>query len=416
MVISKKISKFYMRPSVFKDKDVLKKGHHPHSLDDVLHRDDVINKYLTVLHEAIDGKVPDNLLIYGTFGTGKTMLTRLITREIALAAEELGNKVIVIYIYCETIKAPSPLMQFINQSIIKETHDENKLVGITMAKNFDYFYELINKADAPIIIIFDEIDKLKEPDIINQIARVKECGFTKNNVCVIGITNDTDFYTNLDGRTKSVLGQNELFIPPYDAEQLNDILASRAETAFVEGALANITVPLCAAYGAQENGDARTAIDILRNAGDLADQRESSIVEECDARAAKAGIELNRQLELVGSLPTQTMAVLFACAYGYEQRGEEVESTYVYSKYLKICELISQEPVKPRRVNDYLGELNTLGILAVNRISRGRKRGVCNSIRPIAETEALKTIILQNYNFEKMKNLIDNADDNGFRL
>lgn len=407
MEVSKKLTQFYTRSSVFKDKDVLKKGHHPRLLDDVLHRDEVIDKYLTVLHEAIDGKVPDNLFIYGTFGTGKTMLTKLITSEIALAAENLGNKVIVVYIYCETLSAPSPMMQYINQSLINSMHDAEKLVGITMAKNFDYFYKLVDKFDGPILLIFDEIDKLKHPDIINQIARIKECGFTKNNVCVIGITNDTNFYDNLDGRTKSVLGQNELYIPPYDAEQLNDILTSRANAAFVEGSLEEMVIPLCAAFGAQENGDARTAIDILRTSGDIADQRNSKMIEEIDVRAAKEGMELNRQLEVVGGLPTQTKSVLVACALKYSKNKESVETSEIYAEYLRICEIISVEPVKPRRVNDYLGELSVLGVLSVNKISRGRRRGVFNAIRPLADTGALMEVILQDYRFENLKRRLE---------
>jgi len=407
MEVSKKLTQFYTRSSVFKDKDVLKKGHHPRLLDDVLHRDEVIDKYLTVLHEAIDGKVPDNLFIYGTFGTGKTMLTKLITSEIALAAENLGNKVIVVYIYCETLSAPSPMMQYINQSLINSMHDAEKLVGITMAKNFDYFYKLVDKFDGPILLIFDEIDKLKHPDIINQIARIKECGFTKNNVCVIGITNDTNFYDNLNGRTKSVLGQNELYIPPYDAEQLNDILTSRANAAFVEGSLEEMVIPLCAAFGAQENGDARTAIDILRTSGDIADQRNSKMIEEIDVRAAKEGMELNRQLEVVGGLPTQTKSVLVACALKYSKNKGSVETSEIYAEYLRICEIISVEPVKPRRVNDYLGELSVLGVLSVNKISRGRRRGVFNAIRPLADTGALMEVILQDYRFENLKRRLE---------
>lgn len=407
MVISKRLTQFYSRPSVFKDRDVLKKGHHPHSLDDVLHRDIIIDKYLTYLHEAIDGKVPDNLFIYGTFGTGKTMLTKLITSEIASAAETRGNRVVVVYIYCETMSATSPLMQYINRSLIDSIDGVNKLVGITKARNFEYFYELVDEIDAPVFLIFDEIDKLKEPDIINQIARVKECGFTKNNVCVIGITNDTNFYSNLDGRTKSVLGQNELFISPYNAYELNDILTSRANVAFVPGSLDSIVIPLCAALGAQEDGDARTSIDILRTSGYIADQRSSNIIEESDVREAKKWMDLNRPLELVESLPAQTKAVLFACAHGFEQEGSEIETAYMYPRYKKICEIIDLEPVKPRRVNDYLGELNTLGILSVNRISRGRKRGVCNTMKPTVETGSLKDVILQDYRFENLKSMLN---------
>jgi len=413
MVMSKRISQFYLKPSVFKDKDVLKKGHHPHSLDDVIHRDDVINNYLTSLHEAIDNKVPDNLLIYGSFGTGKTMLTQLITSEIALAAESIGNKVIVIYIYCETMSTTSPLMQYMNQSLINNLNGVKKFVGISKAKNFEYFYDLVNEADVPVIIILDEIDKLKEPDIINQMSRMKECGFTKNNVCIIGITNDTNFYENLDSRTKSVLGQNELYIPPYDAEELRDILSSRAETAFVDGACDSIVIPLCAAFGAQEKGDARTAIDLLRTSGDIADRRESPIIEEEDVRAAREGLEINKQLEVAGSLPTQAKCVLFACTHKYNQTGKAIDTNEIYSIYSKICGIISLDPVKIRRVNDYIGELNTLGIISVNKISRGRRKGVYNAISPMTDNDAIKQLILEDFSFSALKNKLD---ERGFRL
>lgn len=403
MEISKRISQLYTKTSVFKDKDVLKKGHHPKSLDEVLHRDDIINKLLTVLQESMRGKVPDNLFIYGTFGTGKTMLTRLITSELALAAKEFGNRIITVYIYCETVSAPSPLMQFINQSIVNELNETKKVVGISKAKNFEYFYELVDKADVPIIIIFDEIDKLKEPDIINQISRIKECSFTKNNVCMIGITNDTKFYDNLDGRTKSIIGQNEIFVPPYDAYQLIDILQARASCALDDDAYENIIIQLCAAFGAQENGDARTAIDILRTAGDKADERGSKKIEEEDVREAKAGMEVNRQFEVVRGLPTMTKSVLFSCIYNYKKKGVDVETTEIYSTYLNICEIIGIDTVKPRRVNDYIGELNTLGILSVNKISRGRKKGVYNAIKPLVETDILEDVILQDKYFEQLR-------------
>lgn len=408
MIVSKKLDKFYTRPSVFQNKEVLKKGHHPKSLDDVLHRDDIIDEYLTVLHEAIDGYIPDNLFVYGTFGTGKTMLTKLITSEIALAAEQKGNKAVVIYIYCETLCATSPLIQFINQSLIDSIDGVNKLVGISKAKNFEYFHELVDAVDAPIFLIFDEIDKLREPDIINQIARIKECGFTKNNVCIIGITNDTNFYPNLDGRTKSVLGQNELFIPPYDAYELNDILASRAKYAFKPGVLNEVVIPYCSAIGAQEKGDARTAIDMLRTAGDLADKRQSNVVQEIDARSAKDWLEINRQLELVKSLPTQTKCVLLSCIYNYVKKKDAAETTEIYDMYLKVCEKIDLDPLKLRRVNDYIGELNTLGIISVHKISRGRRRGVYNSIGIHTEAEGLEYAILQDQKFSVFRRSKDN--------
>jgi hypothetical protein len=46
------------------------------------------------------------------------MLTKLITSEIAFAAEIEGHKVLVIYIFCESYSASSPLLRYINQEIV----------------------------------------------------------------------------------------------------------------------------------------------------------------------------------------------------------------------------------------------------------------------------------------------------------
>ena len=139
----------------------------------------------------------------------------------------------------------------------------------------------------------------------------------------------------------------------------------------------------------------------------MQDQKNSKMIEEIDVRAAKEGMELNRQLEVVGGLPTQTKSVLVACALKYSKNKESVETSEIYAEYLRICEIISVEPVKPRRVNDYLGELSVLGVLSVNKISRGRRRGVFNAIRPLADTGALMEVILQDYRFENLKRRLE---------
>lgn len=404
LVISKKLSKLYSKQTIFRDKDYLKKGHHPRSLDEVLHRDHVIDIYTNCLRDVMHGDVPDNIFVYGTYGTGKTMLTKLITSEIALAAEVEGYKILVIYIFCESYSSPSPLLRHINQELINSIPNlENKMVGTSISRNFEYFCELVNLISIPIILIFDEIDKLNNPDIINQLSRIKECEFTQRNVCIIGITNDTIFYDNLDGRTKSIIGQNELFIPPYNAEELADILTARANLAFKDNVCENIVIPLCAAFGAQENGDARKAMDLLRLSGENAELRGSLKICERDVKVAKGKVEINRQAEIIRKLPTQTKAVLFACTSRYEITGSNLETTEIYNSYLKIAETISLDTVTLRRVGDYISELASIGILSINKISRGRKRGVVNFVKPITDTYIIEQTILQDPRFEELQ-------------
>ena len=404
MVISNKLSKLYSKQILFKDKDYLKKGHHPNSLDEVLHRDHIIDIYTNCLKDIMHGNVPDNIFVYGTYGTGKTMLTKLITSEIAFAAEIEGHKVLVIYIFCESYSASSPLLRYINQEIVNSIPCLiNKMVGTSISRNFEYFCELVNLTSKPIILIFDEIDKLGHPDIINQLSRIKECGFTENNICIIGITNDTIFYDNLDGRTKSIIGQNELFIPPYNADELIDILRARANLAFENEVCEEVVIPLCAAFGAQENGDARKAMDLLRLAGENAELRGSLKICEEDVKIAKGKVEINRQVEIIRKIPTQTKAVLFAFTYRHDMTGSKIETTEIYNSYLKIADIISLDTVTLRRVGDYISELASIGILSVNKISRGRKRGVVNFVKPITDTHIIKQVILQDSRFEDLQ-------------
>lgn len=406
-MVSSKLQTIYTKSSIFRDSTVLKKGFMPESLDDVLHRDDIITKYAEYIKEVMHGEVPDNLLIYGLFGTGKTLLSRLITSEIAEAAEIAGQSVCVVYVYCLVTPATGVILRNINSIMAMRVTIPARKTGVTISANFMYFCEFVNNFDGTIIIIFDEIDKLNDPDMINQIVRIKECGFATKNVCVIGITNDLVFYDNLLPRTKSVLGQHELFIPPYNAVQLNDILQQRAKTAFNQGVLDESVIPLCSGLAAQDKGDARQAIALLRLAGESAETRKSPIVEEIDVRFAIEKIQIDRIAEIVGTLPTHQKAVLYACAQVFGKAESPIESPTIYDTYCVVCEVISLDPVSARQVNSYIAGFDENNIVSVTKTSRGRRKGVVNCVTLRLLPEKVKQLILEDYRFTELKCRID---------
>ena len=55
--------------------------------------------------------------------------------------------------------------------------------------------------------------------------------------CVIGISNDLKFTDFLDPRVRSRLGQQDIVFNPYNAEQLQDILRTRAKLGISENAI-----------------------------------------------------------------------------------------------------------------------------------------------------------------------------------
>ena len=126
------------------------------------------------------------------------------------------------------------------------------------------------------IIILDEIDILLKNDgdgLLYTLTRT-------DNVSIASISNFVDFKQFIKPRVRSSLRDREIVFPPYNAQQLVDILNERSELSFNNGVLHDEVIPLCAALAAKEEGDARYALDLLRTSGELADEKGTDMVYE----------------------------------------------------------------------------------------------------------------------------------------
>jgi cell division control protein 6 len=193
-----------------------------------------------------------------------------------------------------------------------------------------------------------------------------------SRVSVIGISNDLKFTEFLDPRVRSSLGEEEIVFPPYDATQLRDILAARADIAFEADALSEDVIPLCAAFAAQEHGDARRALDLLRTAGELAERDQTERVGEGHVRDAQEKLELDRVIEVVRTLPTQSKVVLFAVVLLERNGAQNINTGEVYNIYRGLCDEIDADVLTQRRVTDLISELDMLGIVTAVVVSKGR--------------------------------------------
>ena len=158
------------------------------------------------------------------------------------------------------------------------------------------YAELKNQLEAGggvLVIVLDEIDKLVKKsgdDTLYNLTRINS-DLKNSKVSIIGISNDLSFKDFLDPRVLSSLSEEEIVFPPYNAPQLVDILAQRSDAAFMKDAIAEGVIPLCSALAAQEHGDARRALDLLRISGELADRRR---IRPGQRRARQTGSGQNR--------------------------------------------------------------------------------------------------------------------------
>jgi len=274
-----------------------------------------------------------------------------------------------------------------------EELDPVPMTGWPTDRVYSTFFDAVDYHERVVVIMLDEIDKLVEKsgdDTLYNLSRMNS-ELTNSRISIMGISNDLKFTDFLDPRVKSSLGEEEIVFPPYDATQLRDILQHRADVAFKAEALTSDVIPLCAAFAAQEHGDARRALDLLRTAGELAERSQADLIEETHVRQAQDKIELDRVVEVVRTLPTQSKIVLFSIILLEKNGVHNINTGEVFNIYKRLCEEIDADVLTQRRVTDLISELDMLGIVNAVVVSKGRygRTKEMNLSVPIDETEAV---------------------------
>ncbi|WP_226004823.1 AAA family ATPase [Natrinema salinisoli] len=275
----------------------------------------------------------------------------------------------------------------------KDSFEEVPMTGWPTDRVYSVFFDAVDYDERVVVIMLDEIDKLVEKsgdDTLYNLSRMNS-ELENSRVSIIGISNDLKFTDFLDPRVKSSLGEEEIVFPPYDANQLRDILNHRSDVAFKGDALSDDVIPLCAAFAAQEHGDARRALDLLRTAGELAERSQAETIVEEHVRQAQDKIELDRVVEVVRTLPTQSKLVLFAIILLEKNGVHSINTGEVFNIYKRLCEEIDADVLTQRRVTDLISELDMLGIVNAVVVSKGRygrTKEISLSV-PLEETEAV---------------------------
>jgi len=219
----------------------------------------------------------------------------------------------------------------------------------------------------------DEIDSIgKDDDILYELPRCNDNGnVTETKVGVIGISNDFTFRDNLSGRVSDSLCDEEIHFPPYNANQLRNILEQRSREAFVDGVLNDDVVPLTAAFAAQGSGSARQALKLLFKAGDLARSRDLTQVDGDLVREADELIEQGKIRDELERLPTQSHLTLFS-VYHLAQKGKTpARSSDIYEVYVSAAENIDVDVRTDRTIRDRLRHLSLKGFLDVSEENKG---------------------------------------------
>jgi len=363
------IFKTLLRSSnIFINKEVLRHSYVP---DILPHREGKIEEMASILVPALKGETPSNVFIYGKTGTGKTAVTRYVGKQLSRKGRELNRTTHFIYINGEIVDTQYRVLQNISNHFIEDWSERIPFTGWPTDEVYAKLVRRIDKTKGVVVIVLDEVDKLKGDEVLYTLSRMNnDLKIAKTSI--IGISNDLKFTEFLDPRVKSSLGEENMIFPPYTADQLEHILGERAVLAFKSDAMAEAVIPLCAALAAQEHGDARRALDLLRVSAELADRAGEQKIREKHVRMAVNKIEIDRVKEVIRTLPAQSKLVLMAAVLGNQIFDMPPNTGDLYNVYKQLCPKAGMDVLTQRRIADLISELDMLGIITARVISKGR--------------------------------------------
>ena len=276
------------KDTIIRNRKVLETTYLP---DNFPHREEEVRNLAEILQPSLEGSKPSNILIYGQTGTGKTAITKYVCRHLSEKSLASEKRVIMIYVNCKQINTPYGILSRIGEGILDRKEDEIPIAGWRTEQIYEVVRRRIDDRKINAIIVLDEVDTIVEKsgsDILYHLTGMN-ADLINSKISLIGISNNIKFTKHIDPRVKSRLGEESITFAPYNAEQLIDILQQRAAEAFNEGIVQDAVIRLCAGRAAQEHGDARKALDLLRIAVDIAERDgaksvDMSYVERADNR------------------------------------------------------------------------------------------------------------------------------------
>ncbi len=389
---------FIREDPIFIKKELLEINHLPDE-GRIVGRDEEIKNLANAVNPAIFGQSPSNVLIYGKTGTGKSLCAKHVSKRLVDTAHDEGVNAEFAYVDCAQDSTETQAVQTIADSLNSLSETEIKIPdkGIATSTYYKRLWEILDQLYDVVLVILDEIDKLEDDDILMQLSRAGEAGKVDScKIGVIGISNKIKYKEQqLNERVKSSLCEREFVFPPYDVDQLNDIMQARKD-AFRDGVLEDGVIPKAAALAAREHGDARQSIDILRYAGEIAQSEGAEKVTEDFVVDARERAEIDRFRELIrGSTPHSryVLQALTILSLDEETDDDGHRTSRIYDVYEQVCRQEGADALSLRRVRDLLKEHAFLDITEQSRRSGGSAEGSYTNHKLLEDPQVVRDVL-----------------------
>jgi len=362
---------------IFKNREKITPHYTPKKLP---FRENQIKSMVQALKGVLKGQKADNLFLYGKTGTGKTACTKHVLDELNEFIEKNRVKGSTTYLNCRNYNSKYKILS----NAVQKFYPKKDFIGYSGSFIYEKLIEYCSENSIHTIIALDEIDKIKDLDeLVYSLTRSND-EIKNGSISLIGISNMLTFKERLDPRTRSSLCEKELVFPPYNAQELGEILSERTKDAFLKDTVEESAISLTAAIAAQESGDARTAVMLLLRAGEIAEKTGKKKVTDKEVEMARKSVEEEIVFEMISTLPEQQQLVLMATAEltrqkkGVRRLGNTIEhsvllSGEIFDEYKRMAVRYKERAVSSRWFQQYINELEMYGLISTTPSGKGMR-------------------------------------------
>lgn len=367
-VLTQVFEGFVNNAKIFKNREVLRHEYIPEQLP---RREEQIRQLGETIAPVLKNNRCSNIFIYGKNGTGKTAVTKHVLSHLEYIAKKFNAPVKYCYVNCQLVGSEYRVLASLCENIGVHV----PFTGLSIGEVFDRFKKGLDKFKIILIIVLDEIDILiknvNQNRILYDITRINEFLYN-SKTCFLGISNDLRLKEFLDPQILSTLSEEELVFKPYNAKDLKIILSDRAHLGFYADVLTEGALNYCSALAANEHGDARRALDLLRVAGEVAERKGDNQIVEKHVLEAEKRIEHNRVIDALKNLTLHSKLVFLSIFHLKKHNSNTFITGTIYECYTKLCDELCITPLTHRRISTLLNELETLGLITAKIMSMGR--------------------------------------------
>ncbi len=264
-------------------------------------------------------KKPNNILLKGYPGSGKTVTVNFVLKEIS----DVKDNITSVIVNCNA-KSPLEVMKTLIMQFNKTQPIGN---FTTLSKQF------FKSLDKDILIVLDEIDRsVKIEKLLFNLSRPTEVvSDFKHNISIVIISNNLHWEDNLKDYIRSSLQLKQITFNPYSENEIKKILKVRIRRGFIdENAIDKSFIDSIAQICVKRRrGDCRVAIEAVFYAAQNAEaNKRSNIIEEDIKKALKLAIDQSDKM-LVQKLRDNQLLILYVLCSHQKENLEEIHENYM---------------------------------------------------------------------------------------